>query len=66
MAAFSLSLFLFAFFQASSAAQGDVSSASTSFEKLKSLLFQVKTSSGATAEKSSYGTGFVVGRDGYL
>jgi serine protease Do len=66
LAAFSLSLFLFAFFQASSAAQGDVSSASTSFEKLKSLLFQVKTSSGATAEKSSYGTGFVVGRDGYL
>lgn len=63
---FALSMSFLVFSSASLAARTDVSSASTSFEKLKPLLFQVKTSSGATAEKSSYGTGFVVGKDGYL
>lgn len=45
---------------------GQVTTAASSFEKLRPLLFQVKTSSGATAEKSSYGTGFVVGKEGFL
>lgn len=45
---------------------GQVTTAASSFEKLKPLLFQVKTSSGASAEKSSYGTGFVVGKEGFL
>lgn len=46
--------------------QNETSTAARSFEQLKPLLYQVKTSSGATAEKSSYGTGFVVDKNGYL
>jgi serine protease Do len=63
---FALSINILIFLGASPEVRANLSSASTSFEKLKPLLFQVKTSSGATAEKSSYGTGFVVGKDGYL
>lgn len=49
----------------SSAAFGKSKSDST-FEKIKPLLFQVKTTTQSTVEKMSYGTGFVVHRKGLL
>lgn len=41
-------------------------SAKRSFEDLRPLLFQIKTAAEAGAEKSSYGTGFVVDRRGWI
>lgn len=43
-----------------------VSNAERSFSDLREVLFQVKTASSENAEKSSYGTGFVVDERGYL
>lgn len=37
-----------------------------SFAEFRPLLFQVRTATDASAEKRSYGTGFVVDRDGWL
>ncbi len=40
--------------------------ASQSFQKMKTLLFQLRTSSSENSEKRSYGTAFVIRRGGYL
>lgn len=37
-----------------------------SFAEFRPLLFQVRTASDASAEKRSYGTGFVINREGWL
>jgi serine protease Do len=36
------------------------------YEKVRPFVFQVKTSQTANSSKSSYGTGFVVGKEGFL
>jgi serine protease Do len=40
--------------------------AADSFEKLKPLMFQIKTAASAESEKSSYGTGWIVDKSGLI
>lgn len=42
------------------------SSATEAYNRIKPLIFQIKTSASATLEKSSYGSGFVIDKTGLL